>query len=373
VPTFDRYIARELFVPFAGATLFVSQLLLATQLFSEAEVLLGAGISAADVATVAAALMPSLLGFILPIAFLLGTVLGLGRLAEDREVVALGAAGVSPARLLRVPLVGALAVAALGLALARWVEPAAAALVRARVAAIVERKLRNDVRPGVFYDQLPGYTLYAERVRNGRWENVLISDLSSPATPVLALATRGVLEPAEGGREMRLRLEDGQLHSGSGAAAPAEYVTVEFERASAPMTVAESLERTTGLSRSARGVSFADAPTRSREERRRGDESGARRTEAYYHRRISQALATVPFALLAVPLGSSRRVRRGLALTVVVLAVVVHYLLLRGGEVLAQGGALPAWAALQIPTVVLSAAGLALCVLQARRGLLAAS
>jgi lipopolysaccharide export system permease protein len=373
VNTVDRYIAREIFVPFATATLFVSQLLLATQLLSEAEVLLGSGVSAADITTVAAALMPNLLGVILPIAALLGTVLGLGRLAEDREVVALGAAGVSPAQLLRVPLAGGLVVAALALALARWVEPAAGALVRERVAAMVARKLTNDVRPGVFYDRLPGYTLYAERARSGRWENVLISDLSSPGAPVLALSGRGALEQAGEGGDMRLVLESGQLHSGSGAADSDEYVTAEFARATVPMRVAETLERSTGLSRSARGVTFADAPARSREERRRGDVEGARRTEAYYHRRIAMALAAIPFAILAVPLGASRRIRRGLALSAVVLVVVVHYILLRGGEVLAQQGALPAWLALEIPTVALSAIGLVLCVLQARRGLFAAS
>jgi lipopolysaccharide export system permease protein len=48
--------------------------------------------------------------------------------------------------------------------------------------------------------------------------------------------------------------------------------------------------------------------------------------------------------------------------------VVAHYLLLRGGEVMAQRGALPAAFALQLPTIVLSAVALALIALQARRG-----
>jgi lipopolysaccharide export system permease protein len=315
------------------------------------------------VVALAAGLLPHLLGFVLPVAFLAGTVMGLGRLAEHREVIALVAAGVSPARLLRFPLAIAAALAALALGLAGWVEPAASALVRERVTRIVERKLANDVRAGVFYDQLPGYVLYAERVGGGRWGNVLIQDLGSSGTPALALAASGHLEPAGGG-DMRLVLEDGELH----ALAPAsgEYVAAAFDRATSAFRVGNALERN-GLARNARGATLAHAPAQAREERARGDEAGARRTEARFHRRIAEALAFVPFALLAVPLGAARR-RRAFSLGAAVLAVVLHYVLLRSGEVLAQGGALPPWLALELPTVVLSAAGLALVALQARRG-----
>jgi lipopolysaccharide export LptBFGC system permease protein LptF len=52
----------------------------------------------------------------------------------------------------------------------------------------------------------------------------------------------------------------------------------------------------------------------------------------------------------------------------VFLAVVAHYLLLRGGEVLALRNALPAPIALQIPTVGLALVALVLIANQARRG-----
>ena len=363
---FDRYVAREMLVPYAAATVFLSQILLATQLLSESEVLFGSGVSAADAAVVSLALIPHLLGFVLPIAFLLGAVVGLGRLAEDREVIALGAAGVSPLRLYRMPIAIAAVTAALALVLAQYVEPAAFALVRDRVARIIKRKLTNDIRPGVFYDRIPGYTLYAERVRGGRWDNVLISDETSPSSPVLALATGGGLESAGTGGEMVLALDHGELHSGTRTAA--EYLTAGFDRAQAVIRVSEALD--SGLSRSARGASFAELPGRMREQRAKGDVIEALRTEAFYHRRIAQALAVLPFALLAVPLGSSRRLGRAFALSAMILAVVVHYLLLRAGEVLAQRAVLPAWLVLQTPTVMLSLVALGLALLQARRRVL---
>jgi lipopolysaccharide export LptBFGC system permease protein LptF len=103
-------------------------------------------------------------------------------------------------------------------------------------------------------------------------------------------------------------------------------------------------------------------------ERGRGDLAQARRFEGYKHRRLAQPLAILPFALLSVPLGASRRVGRAFAMSATVAAVIAQYVLMRSGEVMAQKGTLPAWLSLQLPTVVLAIVAVALIVLQARRG-----
>jgi lipopolysaccharide export system permease protein len=363
---FDRYLAKEILLPFLAGVVFLTQLLLATQLLAQADVLFGSGVSLLDIGTVIVALVPHLLGYVLPIAFLLGAVIGVGRLAEDREVVALGAAGVSPAGLVRVPLGLGIATAAVGLWLSLSVEPAALSMARERLNDIVKRNVTSDVRAGTFYDQIPGYTVYAERVQGGRWENVLISDRSNPAAPVLALAVTGGLEPVGLGAEMQLVLGKGELHREN--AASDEYATALFERASVVIGLGTALTDRNALARSVKEMPASAMEERIRAARARGDAEEARRFEGYLHRKIAQPLALIPFALLALPLGASRRVGRAFAVTATLLAVVAHYVLLRGGEVLAQRGALPAALALQLPTIVLSALALVLIALQARRG-----
>jgi lipopolysaccharide export system permease protein len=360
-----RYLAKEILLPFAAGVLFLTQVLLATSLLSEADVLFGSGVSLLDVASVIAYLVPNLLGYVLPIAFLLGAVLGVGRLAEDREVVALGAAGLSPAFLVPVPLAIGGVVAAVGLWLSIDVIPASLSAASLRLNEIVKRNVTNDIRPGTFYDQIPGYTLYAERVGAGGWANVLISDRSNPDAPVLALARGGRLEPVGAGQEMRLELQSGEVHRE--AAEAGEYVVAEFRRAELVLGLGTALTDRRALVKGHVG-GLEDLSDRAREARERGDLAQARRAEGMLHRRIASPLAVIPFALLAVPLGASRRAGRAFGVGATFLAVVVHYLLLRGGEVLAQRGALPAALALQLPTIVLSAVALVMIVLQARRG-----
>jgi lipopolysaccharide export system permease protein len=363
---FDRYLAKEILLPVVAGLLFLTQLLLATQLLGKADILFGSGVSLWDVAGIVVAILPNVLGYVLPISFLLGAVIGVGRLAEDREVVALGAAGISPARLVRVPVALGLLAAGFGLWLSLSVEPAGLSLARERLNEVVKRNVTNDVRAGTFYDQIPGYTLYAERVREGRWENVLISDRSAPGAPVLALAREGRLEPVGAGHEMRLVLDGGELHREDDDAG--EYVTADFRHADVVIGLGTALTDRNSLARSVRELDAGAMEARIRAARARGDTTEALRFEGYLHRRIAQPLALLPFALLAVPLGAARRVGRGFAVAATLLAVVAHYVLMRAGEVLAQRGALPAALSLQLGTVVLSAVALVLVALQARRG-----
>jgi lipopolysaccharide export system permease protein len=363
---FDRYLAKEILLPFVAGLLFLTQLLLATQLLGKADILFGSGVSMLDVVGIVVAILPNVLGYVLPISFLLGAVVGVGRLAEDREVVALGAAGISPARLVRVPLLIGVPAAAFGLWLSLSVEPAGLALAREQLNEVVKRNVTNDVRAGTFYDQIPGYTLYAEKVRGGRWGNVLISDRSNPGAPVLALAKEGRLEPVGAGHEMRLVLDAGELHREDADAG--EYVTAEFGHADVVIGLGTALTDRNALARSAREMGVEALDARIRAERSKGNTAEALRFEGYLHRRLAQPLALLPFALLAVPLGAARRAGRGFAVAATLLAVVAHYVLMRGGEVLAQREALPPALALQLGTIVLSLVALGMVALQARRG-----
>jgi lipopolysaccharide export system permease protein len=165
---------------------------------------------------------------------------------------------------------------------------------------------------------------------------------------------------------MRLVLDAGELHREQ--AASDEYVAAEFRHAEVVIGLGTALTDRNALARSAKEMTMAAFAERVEAARAKGNLAEARRYEGYMHRRIAQPLAVLPFALLAVPLGASRRVGRAFALAATIGAVVAQYVLQRGGEVLAQRGAAPAALALQLPTIVLSLLALALIALQARRG-----
>jgi lipopolysaccharide export system permease protein len=361
----ERYLAKEILLPFLAALLFLTQLLLMTQILARADILLGAGVTALDIAGVAAALLPHLLGFVMPVSFLLGAIVGVGRLAEDREVMAIGAAGLSPVRLVRVPLAIGVVVAALGLWFSVSVEPAGLREARLRFNEIIKRNLTANVRPGTFFDEIPGYTVFAARVGPEGWGDVLISDRSDPSAPVLALARRGRLEPVGSEEEMRLVLEQGEVHREDPGGE--EYVRATFRVAGLTLGVGTALTDRNALSGSTKELTQAELASLSAPGQGRLP-AQALGFEAAYHRRLAAPLAVLAFALMAVPLAAMRRGGRAAAIGASIGAVLAQYLLLRAGEVLAQRGLLPAALALQLSNVVLIAVGLGLCWVLERRG-----
>jgi lipopolysaccharide export system permease protein len=361
----ERYLAKEILLPFLAALLFLTQLLLMTQILARADILFGAGVTALDIAGVAAALLPHLLGFVMPVSFLLGAIVGVGRLAEDREIMAIGAAGLSPVRLVRVPLAIGAVVAAVGLWFAVSVEPAGLREARLRFNEIIKRNLTANVRPGTFYEEIPGYTVFAARVGPDGWGDVLISDRTDPTSPVLALAKRGKLEPVGSEEEMRLVLEQGEVHREDPGGE--EYVRATFRTAGLTLGVGTALSDRNALSGSTKELTQDElARLAGPSENRPPGE--AREYLAAYHRRLAAPLAVLAFALMAVPLAVMRRGGRAVAIGASIGAVLAQYLLLRTGEVMAQRGTLPAALALQLSNLVLVAVGLALCWLLGRRG-----
>jgi len=364
VDALDRYLAREILQPFAAAALFLTQLLLASQLLSQADVLFGGGVSPWDVARILADLVPHVLEYVLPVAFLLGAVLGVGRLSDAREVVALSAAGVSPVRLVRVPLVLGAATSAAALLLALQVAPAGLRDARRRVDDVIRRNLQGEIRPGVFYEDIPGITLYAAEADARGFRHVLISDRTNPRAPVLALAEAGRFEPAPGG-SLRLVLDRGELHREESG--DQDYVVARFDRAAVDLGLGQALGARNRLTGSAFELTPAEIlRAGSPEGGRPADEARGWRT--FFFRRMAVPLGILALGLLAVPIGA-RRGGRAFGYAVSLFAVVAYYSLLRFGEKLSHRGALPPWLGPNLANLACLAVAAALLVHLGRRGI----
>ncbi len=361
----DRYLAKEILLPFTAALLFLVQILLVTHILARADIIFGAGVSAADVGGVVLALLPHLVGYVMPVSFLLGAILGVGRLADDREIMAIGAAGLSPVRLVRVPLAIGLVLAALGVWLSVHVEPAGLREAQYRFNEIIKKNVTANVRAGTFFQEIPQFTVYAERVGPDGWGNVLISDRSDPSAPLLALARRGALVPVGLGEEMRLVLEEGEAHREEAGAD--EYLHATFRRAGIALGLGTAITDKNVLAGSSKAMTYEELSERARPAPGR-PEKDRLAAEIALQRRLASPLAVIAFALMAVPVAAMRRGGRAAGIGATVAGVLAHFLLLRGGEVLAEKGLLPPAVALQLSTVVLVAVGVGLCWILARRG-----
>jgi lipopolysaccharide export system permease protein len=349
----DRFVAGEIIAPFLAALAFLFTQLFAMQMLRGIEVMFGSGVTAMDLARIAGYLAPHFLVMATPVSFLFAVMLAIGRLSEDREVVALAASGSAPWRLWLAPVGLGLVMAAIGISLGYGPEPNGLASVRLHVNELIKRNMAGDVKPGVFYDALSDMTLYAQGVssRTRRFENVLIADERDPDSSMLLLARRGWVDPQGSGSMLKLVLGDGEIHRATGSGS--DYAVVSFESGTLDIQVDSDLLRKNRFGAAKEELTSSELAEAAREARARGDQHSARSFDIARFKRVAAPLSTVVFALCAVPLAlGGRRRSRGLGALATLLAYVGYYVLVRTGDVLGEGGKLPALLAAHLPNLV---------------------
>src|SRR5512141_1216688 len=212
--TIDRYVIREVIPPFLLSLLVFTFLLEIPPVMRQLETLVAKGVTWQVAGRIILTLIPQGLGVTIPMALLTGLLIGLGRLSSDRETVALLACGVSPYRLLRPVFLMATAAAAATLYVMVEAIPDANQRFREITFDVITKRVENDIRPRVFFEDFPGWMLYArDEAPGGGWKDVLVADTRKPEAPNIYLAAGGrlVLDRAE--RRVDLVLVNGTRYS----------------------------------------------------------------------------------------------------------------------------------------------------------------
>ncbi len=356
-----RYVLAEVLVPLANWVVFFFFLFLAMSFLRGTELLLGSAVSAMDLLAFILYLTPHFLLQAMPIAFLLAILLGIGRLSEDGELTAMRALGVGPWKLLAWPMSLAVLLGLTSLAVTCTLEPWGMRAVSRSASELIKRNVMGDVRPEVFYDDLPNFVLYTEKVLpGGIWENVLIHDSRDPAAPQLLLARRGHLEPETEHDEVRLLLTGGNLHRFNPA--QGDYAVADFERGQLLLSVEGAMGKNTFK--------------RPHEELTPGQLLQAAASDenplpylVTFHSRLGRAVTPLAFALLATALAlGGRGARRGRGILLSIVGYVLYYVVMQVGAGLGAKGQLPPALAGQLANVVFFALGAWAMVRASREG-----
>src|SRR5262245_66511260 len=97
----DRYLVREIALPFAISLVAFTFVLEIPPILQQAEPLISRGVEWPIIARVLLTLLPQALSLTIPVAVLLGILVGLARLSADRALVVMQACGGSLIRFLR--------------------------------------------------------------------------------------------------------------------------------------------------------------------------------------------------------------------------------------------------------------------------------
>jgi lipopolysaccharide export system permease protein len=362
MPLLDRLILREILVPLGVGLLAILQLLVILQLLQLNEVMFGSAVSLTDLGRVTLALAPHFLVVAVPLAYMLGVQLGIGRLAQDQELLAMSAAGTHPLRIFRVPVAIGCALGIGVAGLARWAEPWGLRQLNRVLNDVIKRNLEQGLLPGAFNDGLPRFMIYVSALQHGDWRGVLIEDDVGDGAPLLALAEQGHIEDA-GGETLLLRLKTGELHRFE----PRGETVARFTEGTFLVGVQERVSSKNRFSAVEGQLPAEELQRRIAEADRNGWREEKARLRLELMRRWAVPLACLAFAFLGVPLAMAARGARGSAYLVTLGAFVGYYALARLGVALAEQGA-PVWLAAFVPDLAVAGLGLGFTARLVREG-----
>lgn len=294
----------------------------------------------------------------IPMAVLVGVLLGLSRLAADSEITAMRASGFGIWYFVRVASVIAILGTVIGLVNSLYVGPRANQAILDTQKELESSQASFEIQPRVFYEDFKNTVVYVQNVLSSagasNWRRLFIADVTDPATPGITTAESATVAQ-DGGRDgqgLLIRLRDGSEHE-MAANQPGQYNISTFTVADRPLTFSPQSEVSLGR---------LDTPIYAMGNRQLIEQSHGPDGKRYLielNRRFAYPAACIVLMLIGVPLGTaSRRGGKSGGIVFTLLLVLIYYLLSNFGIAWAKQGRLPAFAGVWLANFVFAAAGL---------------
>jgi lipopolysaccharide export system permease protein len=367
--TIDRYVIREVVPPFLLALLIFTFILELPPVMEQLEKLVSKGVPWQTAGRIVLLLSPQALGLTIPMALLVGLLIGLGRMSADREAVALLACGVSPYRLLRPVLVLAAIATAATLYVMIEALPSSNQTYREILLQIITKKVETEVRPGIFYEEFPNWALFPRREPDPGetgWKDLMVADTSHPESVKLYLARRGRIVVDTVNRTVRLVLADGTAYAiGKPGESSTNRFKDQFVISLDPNSIFQPLSLPPGLTEKTIAELKKDIQTK--RARGTGPENSPHNEIMAMHQKFSIPAACIVFAVIALALGMSVARDGKLGGFVVGVGVIfTYYIAMFLAESAAKGFRIPAEWARWAPNILLGPFGVIALIMRAR-------
>lgn len=194
VTRIDLYVFRQLFLALLATTGGLALLIWLTQSLRFVELVVNHGLSLAVFLQLTGLLIPSFIAVILPITTFVVVQFVYQRLAGDRELTVMRAAGLSPIDLARPALAVAFVAVGLGYLLNLWIVPSSLSAFREYQWEIRNRMVAFLLQEGVFTQVSDDLTVYVrQRDKDGTLHGILVDDARQKNSHATILAERGQL------------------------------------------------------------------------------------------------------------------------------------------------------------------------------------
>jgi lipopolysaccharide export system permease protein len=315
------YLLKELGSLFFLSLLIFTFILVVSRLGRMADLVINKGVDLTDIVLLVFYSFPAYLTFTFPMAFLLSTIVVLGRLSSENEILALKANGINLRRLLVPFALLGLAIFVIGVLNTTMLVSYAGDGFRNTVVSIAKKSISVEDREGTFNDSIPDVVIFIEKVdrQNRNLSGIFISDDRDEGIRQTISAEKGIVNLDASTLDLSFSLNNGSVHRWEKATDT--YRTVAFRDYVFAMNLMSVLPRISEVRRRPHEMGLRELAAKYRAA------TGAKKYEYLLHlyKKFTIPLAAAAFVLVGVPLGIRRRAEGRFSGVVYSLLIFISY------------------------------------------------
>lgn len=352
-----NYFLKEFIGPLFLALGVLTFVMLLGNLIKLTDLIINKGVDIVSVSKLFLLMMPYLFTYTLPIAALTATLLCLGRLSSDNEIVAIKASGINLFSLLLPLLIVGLILSLILIVFNDRVIPYAHYASRKTLIEVGIKNPTAALEPGVFINSFQKYILFVYQVdqKKNRLTNVRIYEPQEGKPTRIIVAKRGEFISVPERNMVKLKLMDGSSDEPD-PNDPANFYKLNFKTYFMSLSLSQAQDKNE-IRKKPKDMTILELKTEAERLKKEGIDPAPLITEI--NEKISLAFSCLIFILLGSPLAIiTRRREKAINFGIVFVIVGIYYLLLLGSEALSLQGHLNPPIAMWTPNIILGSIGI---------------
>jgi len=340
------YLVNQVLAPFYASLIILTSILFLGKLIPILDIILDYDIALIDFIRLYAYFTPQLLLFTLPMASMMGVILGTTHINNENELMVLKSSGISLYKMLPPVIIIALSTALLTGFFSIYLIPAGNRAKVELAFQLATEKIERAMHEKRFSESLGDIILYADRIdpKNQKWDGVYISDMRDQEHPVTIISETGIISSNMGTGIVSIALKNGTLHRSN-----ADTVqTIDFNRYE--MNLPLETPQTNPLAKVGRStMSQGELLV---ESKRLGENLRGATFLNEYHKRLALPVGCFILTILGFPLGFLSGPRhRTIGISLGLATFILYYVFLTAGKTISESLVMPAAIAMWLPNL----------------------
>jgi len=343
----QRYVVRELWLPFLMSFLTLNFIFMGGYLVKAANFIVGRGVPFTDTLYVLLLALPDMVSYTVPTSLLAAVLIVFGNLAQNNEIRAIKASGIHPGTIMLPIFLIGLGASVLMFVFNDQVTTNAGFTLRRTTKQMLIRHPQAVIEPGRFVKLSNNIIFLAKEMHGDKMKGIVAYETEAEDKPVRTImAERGEIVSNASRTEVKIRLYDGSVSDAEDSRVQSiQFKTYEFPTVAqedVQMMQKKMMDRTL-----AELLVRLDQPEGQDPQERREIWSG-------FHQRIAFAFGCFIFVFIGMPVAVL--VHRGeivLSFALAMTTASFYYVLFVGAKTVALQTAVPAFIAFWVPNTLL--------------------